>query len=408
MYYGWVILFLSAVTTFFSSPGQTYSVSAYIDSYVADFGFSRTTISTLYTFATILSGTLIVFMGRAVDRFGHSRMLIISGILLAFACFFNSFTVNMTMIFIGFFLIRYFGQGSLTLIPGVLVPQWFDKNRALSLSLVAFGNMLGNLIVPSINTYMISRYGWQVAWRGWGLLMILIFVPLMALFIINKPEDIGILPDNQKAKDQTEIDSELEKMMSESFHLDEALKKKSFWFVGIISAMIPLISTGLMFHFFSIMNTKSMDAATTAIVIGLIAIPGFFMPLIAGSILNRFSSRHILTLTSLLIGLDLLFMLIVHDFITASIFILFYGLVTNIQNITINVIWVKYFGRLHLGSIRGAATVFMLFGSAFGTIPFGLSYDMTQSYNFAFIGMALLSFICAYMSISVRRPTKLS
>lgn len=92
IYYGWIILFLSAVTTLFSSPGQTYSVSAYIDSYVKDFGFSRTTISTLYTLATILSGTLIVFMGKAVDRFGHRKMLIISGLTLAFACFFNSFT----------------------------------------------------------------------------------------------------------------------------------------------------------------------------------------------------------------------------------------------------------------------------------------------------------------------------
>ena len=34
-------------------------------------------------------------------------------------------------------------------------------------------------------------------------------------------------------------------------------------------------------------------------------------------------------------------------------FILIYGLVTNVQNVTTNVIWVRYFGRLHLGSIRG-------------------------------------------------------
>ncbi len=39
-YYGWVILLLSALSTFFSSPGQTYSISTFIDSYIKEFGYS--------------------------------------------------------------------------------------------------------------------------------------------------------------------------------------------------------------------------------------------------------------------------------------------------------------------------------------------------------------------------------
>ncbi len=139
-------------------------------------------ISTVYSVATILSGSLIVFMGKAVDKFGQRRMLVIAGTMLAVSCMFNSFIINVPMIFFGFFMLRYFGQGSLTLIPGSLVPQWFDKNRALAMSLLAFGNMLGNMIVPAFNTYMISIVGWQMAWRGWSLLLLVIFVPLMAFF----------------------------------------------------------------------------------------------------------------------------------------------------------------------------------------------------------------------------------
>ena len=405
-YYGWIILLLSAIGTFFSSPGQTYSISAFIDSYIADFGYSRTMISTVYSIATILSGTLIVFMGKAVDRFGQRRMLVIAGFLLAVACLFNSFIISIPMIFAGFFLLRYFGQGSLSLIPGALVPQWFDKNRALAISFLAFGSMLGNMIVPAFNTYMISKFGWQIAWRGWSILLLIVFVPLMALFIINKPEDIGLLPDNQKVKDQKELDDEIKKMTLESFNLGEALKTKEFWFVGIISMIIPMISTGMMFHFFSVMTTKNVDSSATAVVIGLIAVPGFFMPFFASAIVDKFRSRYILSVTSSLIGLDLLFMLLVDSVFTACVFILFYGLITNLQNVTINVIWVKYFGRLHLGSIRGAATVFMVIGSAFGTVPFGLSYDMTGSYSPVFFAMAVLAFVGTVLSLSIRKPTK--
>jgi len=405
-YYGWVILLLSAIGTFFSSPGQTYSISAFIDSYIAEFGYSRTMISSIYSMATILSGTLIVFMGKAVDKFGQRRMLVIAGIMLAAACLFNSFIINIPMIFFGFFLLRYFGQGSLTLIPGSLVPQWFDKNRALAISLLAFGNMLGNMVVPAFNTYMINQFGWQTAWRGWSMLLLIVFVPLMAFFIINKPENIGLLPDNQKVNDQKDLEDEIEKMTLESFHLNEALKTKEFWFVGIISMMVPMISTGMMFHFFSIMATKNVDPTAAAVVIGLIAVPGFFMPILASAIVDRFRSRYILSVTSALIGLDLIFMTFVDSAFKASVFILCYGLLTNLQSVTINVIWVKYFGRLHLGSIRGAATVFMVIGSAFGTVPFGLSYDMTGSYGSVFVAMAGLALIGTLLSLSIRKPVK--
>lgn len=405
-YYGWVILLLSALSTFFSSPGQTYSISTFIDSYIKEFGYSRTMISTVYSVATILSGSLIVFMGKAVDKFGQRRMLVIAGTMLAVSCMFNSFIINVPMIFFGFFMLRYFGQGSLTLIPGSLVPQWFDKNRALAMSLLAFGNMLGNMIVPAFNTYMISIVGWQMAWRGWSLLLLVIFVPLMAFFIINKPEDIGLLPDNQEVKDQSDLDMELEKMERESFHLNEALRTKEFWFVGIISMMVPLISTGMMFHFFSIMSTKNVSPESAALVIGLVAVPGFFMPVLASAIVDRFRSKYILSVTSALIALDLLFMLYVKTTLMAAIFILIYGLITNMQNVTLNVIWVKYFGRLHLGSIRGAATVFMVIGSAFGTVPFGLSYDLTGSYFFVFLAMAGLAAMGILLSLSIRKPVK--
>ena len=405
-YYGWIILLLSAIATFFSSPGQTYSISAFIDSYIADFGYSRTIISTIYSIATILSGTLIVFMGKAVDRFGERRMLVISGLMLAVACLFNSFIISIPMIFTGFFLLRYFGQGSLSLIPGSLVPQWFDKNRALAISFLAFGNMIGNMIVPAFNTYMINKFGWRVAWQGWSILLLIVFVPLMALFIINKPEDIGLLPDNQKVKDKEEFDNELEKMTKESFNLSEALQTKEFWFVGIISMLAPMISTGMMFHFFSIMKTKNIDSTATAVIIGLIAIPGFFMPVLASTIVDKFRSRYILAVTSSLIALDLLFMLLVDSIFKASVFIILYGLITNLQNVTINVIWVKYFGRLYLGSIRGATTVFMVIGSAFGTVPFGLSYDITGSYNPVFLAMAIFAFLGTLLSLSIRKPVK--
>lgn len=405
-YYGWVIILMAAISIFFSAPGQTYSISTFIDSYIEDFNYSRTLISSIYSIATVISGSLLVFMGKAVDRYGQRRMLIITGTMLAIACIFNSFIGNIGMIFIGFFILRYFGQGSLTLIPGSLVPQWFERKRALSISLYTYGNILANIIVPPFNVWMISRLGWPVAWRIWSILLMLVFVPLMAVFIINKPEDIGLLPDNRKTQTDEELRNELDKMEKDSWTLNGALKTKEFWFIGIISMIAPMITTGLMFHFFSIMSLKGVGDTAASFVIGLIALPGFIMPLLASLIIDKVQPKYLMSITLSTIVLDLLFLLIVKSTLTASIFMLIYGLANSFQSVTLNVIWVKYFGRKHLGSIRGAATVFMVIGSALGPLPFGLSYDLTNGYNAVLILMAIATSIGIIMSLSIKKPIK--
>jgi len=405
-FYGWIILFTTALAIFFSAPGQTYSISTFIDSYIEDFGFSRTVISSFYSAATVASAFLLVFVGRAVDRYGQRKMTVIIGGLFALVCFLNSFVFNFMTMVISFFFLRYLGQGSLTLIPSSLVPQWFEKKRALAISLTNYGGVLANILVPLLNVYLITQFSWQFTWRVWSIMLLLIFVPLSYILIVNKPEDIGLLPDNEKAKHEDDLKRELEKMAADSWTLNEVVKTKEFWFVGLISMIVPMISTGMMFHFFSIMSLKGLTEQTAALVIGLAAYPGFVMPVISGLIIDRFRSKHIVTITLIIIALDLFYFLSVGSLLSAAIFMLIYGFAINIQNVTINVIWPRYFGRKYLGSIRGAATVFMVLGSALGPIPFGLSYDLTGGYNMVFIAMIVIVLLSLMMAISIRKPKK--
>ncbi len=67
VYYGWVIVVLSAMVMFFSGPGQTYSVSIFIDYYIETFGWSRSLVSSLYSGATLVSGLTLTFVGKKAD-----------------------------------------------------------------------------------------------------------------------------------------------------------------------------------------------------------------------------------------------------------------------------------------------------------------------------------------------------
>jgi len=110
-FYGWVIVLIAALGMFFSGPGQTFTMSVFIDAYIRDFGWSRSLISSLYSFATLLSGLILFSVGRLVDRYGQRIMMTAVAALLGLACLWNSFITGPIMLFIGFFMLRLFGQG---------------------------------------------------------------------------------------------------------------------------------------------------------------------------------------------------------------------------------------------------------------------------------------------------------
>jgi len=406
-YYGWVIVVLSAMTFFLSAPGQTYSISVFIKVYVEEFGYSSTLISTAYSIATLISGILLVFMGKAIDKYGVKKILIIVTIMLGITTFFNSFISSIYMLFFGFFLLRYFGQGSMTLIPNTLVPQWFEKRRAFAISLASIGGLLAMLLVPSLNLWMISHIGWQNAWRVWGLILVVGFVPIVIIFTSNKPEDAGMTIENDSPTSKENIEKALLEMDKTSFSLKEAVKMKEFWIIGMITMIPSMFSTGIAFHFFTIMSLRNIDATTAALILGFMALPAFIMPFLSKIVVDRYPVKYILSTTLTMIIISMFYLMFgITNMATAVIFILFYGLAIAIQALTTNVFWPNFFGRKHLGSIRGAATVFMVVGSALGPLPFGIAYDLTGSFSIAIAGMVIFTAIALGLSFLISKPEK--
>jgi MFS family permease len=406
-YYGWVIVILSAMTFFLSAPGQTYSISVFIKVYLEEFEYSSTMISTAYSVATIISGTMLVFMGKAIDKFGIRKVLLVVPIMLGLTAFYNSFVSSIYMIFVGFIFLRYFGQGSMTLIPNTLVPQWFKKKRAFALSIAGLGGLVAMLLVPSFNLWMISQIGWQNAWRIWSLILIIGFIPIVFMFAANKPEDLDMTIENDMDTTEQSIAEALIELDKYSFSLSEAIKVKEFWIVGMINMIPAMFSTGLAFHFFTIMELRSISSEAAAVILGLMALPAFIMPFISKLVVDKYPVKYILSTTLFMTILSMVFLMFgVNNVTLAIIFILFYGLGIAVQTLSTNVLWPNYFGRKHLGSIQGAAIVFMVVGSALGPLPFGIAYDITGGYNIAILGMIIFTSIAFFLSFLVTKPTK--
>ncbi|MBM7588041.1 MFS family permease [Bacillus pakistanensis] len=381
-YYGWMVVAIAALSVFFSGPGQTYSVSVFIDSYINEFGWSRSEVSTIYSAATLLSGLCMFFVGRFIDRFGQRRMMVIVSIGLVLACLWNSFVMNMIMLFVGFFLIRLLGQGSMTLIPNTLVPQWFITNRGKALSYMAIGGFASSALFPPLNTWLVTQYGWSFSWKFWGIIILLVFTPLALIFVRNKPEDVGLLPDGREVRHSQdgEVQEEVEGL-EVNWTYQEAIRTKSFWLILFCVSIPALINTGLTFHLISIFKWNGLSAGSAAMVLSLMALIGFPVTLIAGRILDRVKVNYILAAIFLGEIIYTLFLFITKSPWMAIIFGVLWGISGGFERIALNYVWPSYFGRTALGSIKGTAATVMVLGSAFGPLPFGFAYDQFGGYT---------------------------
>ena len=107
-YYGWVIVIVGALMLFFSSPGQTFSVSIFIDHYIENFGWSRSQISSFYSIATLISGFSMPFVGKLIDSKGHRKSAVIISFLFVIVLVWMSAIRAPWMIFFVFIFIPSF------------------------------------------------------------------------------------------------------------------------------------------------------------------------------------------------------------------------------------------------------------------------------------------------------------
>ncbi|MBP3952837.1 MFS transporter [Halalkalibacter suaedae] len=407
-YYGWVIVFIAGFGVFFSGPGQTYSNSVYIDQYIADFGWSRSEVSGIYSIATFCAGILMFFVGRLIDQLGQRKMMVIVGTVLGLACFFNSFVSNIWMMAIGFFMIRLFGQGSMSLIPGTLVPQWFIVKRGRALSFMAIGSFASAAFFPVANAWMISRWDWQTSWQVWGCLLLFLFVPVVLLGVRNKPEDIGLVPDGKVEKqDQTsETIGTVIPVSEENWTLKEARKTVAFWAILICVGIPALVNTGITFHLLSILGENGLSPQIAATVLSLMAIVGFPISFASGFILEKVKTNLLVLLIFVIEIMLLLMLLVTKNFTFAIIFGILWGTAGGLERITFAIIWPNYFGRKYIGSIKGVAATIGVIASAFGPLPFGVGYDLFHSYTPVLLMTLLFPVIGIICASIAKKPEK--
>lgn len=407
-FYGWVIMAVGTLGMIMTSPGQTYTESIFIGYLIEDLNLSRSMISSLYAFGTMVGGFSLPLWGKQIDRKGTRWMISIVSVLFGLSLVYMGFVRNALMVGLGFVLIRMLGQGSLGLVSQTAINHWWVQKRGMIMGISGLAmSLIGMGTFPNLVYRLISAFDWRLTYIIMGISLLVFMAPLGYLFIRNHPEEHGLNPDGKKTILLTDNDGEENiTQTEENWTLKEAFTTRAFWTFGLGVSLFTLLITGLTFHLVSIFQSQGLDAATAAWVFLPLSVTGALANLLVGYLSDHLPLRFLLAFGLVLLGGSLGLVLTLQGRGSVLVFGIVLGSANGFIRTLSTVAWPTYFGRQHLGSIYGFTSAMSIVGAALGPLPFGYAFDWIGSYRSVLLIFAGVCLLLALFSLTVKKPQK--
>ncbi len=407
-YYGWIILIAGGLAIFTSAPGQTYVVSVFIDPMIEDLGWSRNLYSSLYTGGSLAAALAVPFIGRLLDRFGGRIMLTAIAMAFGVATVLIGSVASPIHLFLGFVAIRALGQGSLQLISTTLVAMWFIRRRGRAMALMALAAPMSQAAFPVLVFSLISTWGWRNAWMILGAIIWIILIPVGIILVRRSPESVGLQPDGIVRPMSSPSATASISSDDNDWTLGEAVRTRAFWMLLFVGIPLSMIGTGLTFHHVDLFVTKGYDVGLAAGVLSFMAPMALLGTIVAGFLNDKLPNRYIMTGGHLLLAITMVWAMPMSLVWQAFVYGGSMGFAQGVTMTTTNVIWPNYFGRTHIGSIRGVVSTAMVASSAMGPLPVSYLFALTNDYNtpiLAFLGLPIATAVVSLLAVPPRKST---
>lgn len=397
-FYGYIVVALAFLITVILG-GTLYTFGVFFKPLSDEFGWTRAATSGAFSLFMVLHGLLYIFTGRLNDRFGPRLVMSGCGLFLGLGYLLMSQTNTLWHLYLFYGVIIAVGMsgGYVPLIS--TVTRWFVKRRGLMTGIAVAGTGAGTMIMPPVASWLISNYGWRTSYAVIGL-MVLVVVIAAAQFLKRAPSQIQQLPYGQ-----SEVQKESTSLEAGGLTLQEAIRTRYFWLLCVTFFGFGAFLQAVMVHIVPHATGLEIPATTAAnifIAIGGLSVVG---RIVMGSASDRIGNRTALLIGLVLTTAVLAWLLVAKEmwmfYLFAAVFGFAYGGLVSVQSPLV----AELFGMRSHGVIFGSIVFVVTIGGAVGPVMAGRIFDVSGSYNSAFLICSALSATSLILALFLR-PTR--
>lgn len=368
----------------------------------SEFGWSHGTIGLAMSINMTLFGLTAPFAAALMDKFGVRPVLAAALTLIATGTFLSVFMTASWQLLLLWGVLVGVGTGSISMgFVATVATRWFVTRRGLVTGVLTAASATGQLIFLPLVAVVSDSYGWR-----WAAVIVaasaLSVVPLVVLFMRNRPADKGVGP----------LGADIDESGAASGGFGAAFeglligaRQPVFWLLAGSFAICGMTTNGLIgTHFIPAAHDHGMPTTMAASLLALIGVFDVAGTVFSGWLTDRVDARILLGIYYFGRGLSLMLLpalLSPRAEPSTWVFIIFYGLDWVATVPPTIALCRNYFGE-RTPVVFGWVFASHQIGAAIAAAGAGWLRDQQGNYDTAFRLAAGLCVLAAVMCLSVR------
>jgi sugar phosphate permease len=408
-HYAWTILLL-CFFAILCAQGVRLSFGAFVNPWEEAFGVSRGTITLIGSLSFLVYGGSQPFVGRAVDRFGIRRTLVVSSLLVAAGLALSALAQAPWQLALTYGILASLGFGGASgVAASVAVTYWFTERRGLAFALVEAGFGAGQLLLVPLALAVIATAGWRATLVGGALLLSVVVAPVLARWLRDRPEDLGLEPIG--GPHPPSVDAAVAATLEPGAAAPPAeglrglLRSRGYWVLAAPFFVCGLTTTGFVdTHLIPLAQDRGIPDATAGLAVALLAAANVTGILASGPLADRVDNRLLLAGLYGTRALSFVALYLVAGGAALIGFALLFGLVDFSTVAPTQWLAARYVEPRTVGLAFGCLNATHQLGSAIGAWLPGLAFDATGSYDEVLVVAAVVLGVASATCLALPRP----
>jgi MFS family permease len=386
--YAWARLFAALLLSGIGGVGM-WSVIVALPAVQAEFGVARSDASLPYTMTMICFGVGGILVGRLSDRIGILAPVVGGALCLGLGYAVASQAATLWQFILAQGLLVGVAS-SATFAPLIAdTSLWFTRHRGMAVSIIASGSYLAGTVWPPIVQHFIATAGWRRTYLGIAVFCVATMVPLALALRRRAPLTDATAPAAPGAR-----------RAARPLGMSPAALQTLLVVAGLsccVAMSMPQV------HIVAYCGDLGHGATHGAHMLALMLGLGVVSRLASGWICDRIGGRRTLLLGSSLQALALALFLPFDGLVSLYVLSGLFGLVQGGIVPAYAVIVREFFPAEEAGVRVGTVLMATVFGMALGGWMSGVIFDLTGSYQAAFVNGILWNLLNVGIAVGLLR-----
>jgi MFS family permease len=405
-FFGWKIVALAFFLDFCAVGYSFQSFPVVVLELSKEFSLSRFLATLPIPLFMIMSSLFMPYVGKFLDK-GEIRSILITGALV--------YGLSLISLYFVFSYISFMLIFTLPMALGVtmmgnisvskLISLWFRKYTGRALGIASVGVSFGGFIFPNLTSFLLGDLGltWREAYLLFGILIILINVPVVYLFVVNKPSDINQVPDGEEITDNSEDASGID------WTIQDLLRDRNFWILSLVFAIQFCSMMGILSHITFFSEGAGWSPSWGAFIFSMYAWPAMFSKVFFGWLVeNKIDARLAVSVAVLIQAIATLLMVFVESPEQMVVLVMIFGFGGGSALPLSNILFNQAYTNKSFGKARGAAQPFISVFQISGTLVAARMFDVFGNYELAFLTLGFILIVPIIAIWFMKKESKLA